>query len=1021
MKHLPRSVVHRLRAHWPGVTLSLRSLGDLERMPGQADTWRSLGTDPRFACEGAGFPLKAGWYELSVELRCCDDDRLEPLLYFDYGQGMNESWSFYLNFVRADRLRHRGVVLLPGDVRQLRLDPAQVPCTFQAGNLRLRRLGRGAAAWRMWRSVRNSVCASGGDVGALRAEAWGKLTVPSGRHLFAEWLRDRYMRRGARETTYERWLQLYDRLWAEPRSQSAEKRLVSILLPTYNTPETWLRRCLDSVLAQTWTRWELCVADDASTEPQVRHVLEEYAVRDERIRIVWREHNGHISAASNSALALARGEYVALLDHDDELHPAALLTVMDALRKHPQWRMVYTDEDKIDIDGRRYDPYFKPDWNPDLLLGQNCVSHLGVYARDLLQAVGGFREGLEGSQDWDLALRCSGQLSPDQIGHVPAVLYHWRAVEGSTARGVAQKNYAHEAGRRALQEHLARLGETAAVLEIDGVYGAFRVRRALPTSPPPISIIIPTRDHADLLRQCLDSVLQRSTYPNYEIVVVDNQSREPDALACLAEFAADPRVRVLRHDRPFNYSLINNEAVTACSGELICLLNNDIEIITQDWLEELAGQALRPQVGAVGAMLYYPDDTIQHAGVVTGVHGVAAHPYCGMPRGYQGQMARAKLIQSVSAVTAACMMMRREVYLQLGGLDVGLQVAFNDVDFCLRLREHGFTNVWTPFAELYHHESASRGEEDTPEKKQRFAREVQAMRKRWGTRLDRDPAYNPNLTLTGEPFTLAFPPRDWWSPAATPLAEPVMASSEITSDKEISEPEDGLLCIGHSHLTCVAQAAIESGFSLEALNFWELPGAIEKIDGKPRLSEWVRTRLREHAGPVFSMIGGGTHTVIGTLVHPRRFDFVLPWEPELPLDSAAEILPAMAVRDVLETQMAEYLSLMGELRSLCRGSVFQLEPPPPCANEERMKADIPWDLYPGMCREISPASTRYKLWRMHSRIVDDWCRSAGVTFVTCPPSVLDAEGFLCESYYGDGVHSNAAYGVRVLDQMRQMA
>lgn len=1019
MKRLLRLIARRLRTYWPGLALSLRPLGDLEKEVGKVDVWRSHGPDPRFACEGAGFPLKAGWYELSIELQGNDEHRLEPVLYFDYGQGMHESWSLYLNFVRADKSRHRGVVLLPNDVRQLRLDPAQVPCTFRAGGLRLRRLGRAAAAWRMWSSVRNGVRASGGDVHALRVEAWYRLKGPSGQRRFAEWLRDRYVRRGSRETTYERWLQLYDGAW--PRSQHDDGRLVSILLPTYNTPEAWLRRCLDSVLAQTWPHWELCVADDASTEPQVRRVLEEYAARDERIRIVWRERNGHISAASNSALTLARGECVALLDHDDELHPAALATVMEAWRENPQWQMVYTDEDKIDTNGRRYDPYFKPDWNPDLLLGQNCISHLGVYARELLQAVGGFREGLEGSQDWDLALRCSEQLSTGQIGHVPAVLYHWRAVEGSTARGVQQKDYAHEAGRRALREHLARLGEAAEVLEIDGAYGAFRVRRLLPASAPRISVIIPTRDHADLLRRCLDSILQRSTYSNYEIVVVDNQSCEPDALACLTEFAAHPRVRVLPHDRPFNYSLINNEAVAACDGELICLLNNDIEVITPDWLEELAGQALRPHVGAAGAMLYYPDDTIQHAGVVVGVHGVAAHPYCGMPRGYPGQMMRAKLIQSVSAVTAACLMMRREVYLQLGGLDAGLQVAFNDVDFCLRLRAHGFENVWTPFAELYHHESASRGEENTPEKKQRFAGEVRFMRKRWGASLDNDPAYNPNLTLTGEPFTLAFPPRSWSAPATSAPAETAVVSPEIVSGNVIPGRNHGLLCIGHSHLTCVAQAAIETGFPLEALNFWEMPEAIERIDGKPRLSELVKARLREHAGPVFSMIGGSAHTVIGTLVHPRRFDFVLPWEPELPLDPAAEVLPALAVRDVLETQMAEYLSLMAELRELCRGPMFQLEPPPPCANEQRMQADIPWGLYPGMCREISPASTRYKLWRMHSRIVDDWCRDAGATFVACPPAVLDAEGFLREPYYGDGVHSNAAYGELVLDQMRQMA
>ncbi|OOG66469.1 hypothetical protein B0E46_02270 [Rhodanobacter sp. B04] len=590
-------------------------------------------------------------------------------------------------------------------------------------------------------------------------DAWRKLREPGGRHAFATWLHALYVRRDSKAPTYERWLKLYDHAVSPARIQG--DGLISILLPTFNTPEVWLRHCLDSVLAQSYPHWELCVADDASTEPQVRLVLEEYAGRNARIRIVWRERNGHISAASNSALAMARGDYVALLDHDDELHPCALATIVEALHRHPQWQFVYSDEDKIDADGRRYDPYFKPNWNPDLLHGQNCVSHLGVYSRALVNAAGGFREGLEGSQDWDLALRCSERLTTDQIGHVPAVLYHWRAIAGSTAQGVDQKDYAHAAGRRALREHFARLGEAAQVMEIEGLCGVFRIRHPLPDPLPQVSIIIPTRDRADLLRQCVDSILARTTYTHYEIVVVDNQSVEPESIAYLAELATHPRVRVRRHDQPFNFSHINNAAVDGCRSELICLLNNDIEVVTPDWLEELASHAMRPHVGAVGAMLYYPDDTIQHAGVVTGVHGVAAHPYSGMPRGYAGQMARAKLTQAMSAVTAACLMVRRATYQQAGGLDPALKVAFNDIDFCLRLRQLGYTNVWTPFAELYHHESASRGREDTPEKRARFSREVEFMKRRWGSLLDHDPAYNPNLTLAGEPFTLAFPPREW--------------------------------------------------------------------------------------------------------------------------------------------------------------------------------------------------------------------------------------------------------------------
>ena len=760
------------------MALLLRPLEQLEPVAGQPGLWQANGNDPKFACEAPGFPLKAGWYRLSIELEDMEDDRLEPMLYFDFGYGMHETWSLYLGFVRNTARRHVGVVLLPFDVQQLRFDPASVPCKFHVRDLRFRRLSRVGAAWRMLHAVARDRNVRGLGIRGLMLDAWQKLRGSGGRHAFATWLHERYIAHGnIKAPTYKRWLKLYDQPGVSARTLPV--RLVSILLPTFNTPEIWLRRCLDSVLAQSYAHWELCVSDDASTEPQVREVLEDYAKRDPRIRILWRESNGHISAASNSALAMAHGDCVALLDHDDELHPAALALIVDAWQHHPQWQFVYTDEDKIDADGQRYDPYFKPDWNPDLLYGQNCVSHLGVYSRALVNAVGGFREGLEGSQDWDLALRCSERLTSEQIGHVPTILYHWRAIAGSTAQDVGEKSYAHEAGRSALRGHFERTGVAAEVLEIDGMLGVFRVRYPLPELRPLINIIVPTRDRLDLLRRCVESILERTTYPRYEIFIVDNQSVEPESLEYFSSFDDHPKVRVRKHDQPFNFSSINNDAVVDGRGELICLLNNDVEVITPDWLDELASHAIRPHVGAVGAMLYYPNDTIQHAGVVTGVHGVAAHLYSGMPRGFPGQMARAKLAQGMSAVTAACLMVRREVYLAAGGLDTALQVAFNDIDFCLRLRQLGYTNIWTPFAELYHHESASRGHEDTAEKRARFMREMEFMKTRWGVQLDCDPAYNPNLTLSGEPFTLAFPPRKW---------QPLSIEPEVTAAVSLEAP-----------------------------------------------------------------------------------------------------------------------------------------------------------------------------------------------------------------------------------------
>ncbi|WP_262378637.1 glycosyltransferase family 2 protein [Luteimonas viscosa] len=531
----------------------------------------------------------------------------------------------------------------------------------------------------------------------------------------------------------------------------------SVLVPVYNTPEQWLRRCIESVLAQAYPHWQLCLADDASSDPAVSRVLEEYAAKDPRVRVVRRERNGHIARASNTALEMATGAYVALLDHDDELRPHALLEMAQAIAGDPALDLLYSDEDKLDGDGQRFDPYFKPDWDPDLLRSQNYVCHLSVIRTSLVRAVGGFRPGFEGSQDHDLVLRCSERIDPARIRHIPKVLYHWRAIEGSTALTRDAKDYAAAAGVRAVDEHLRRCHPGARAEELS--HGHYRVRWPLPEAAPKVSLLVPTRDRANLLRTCVESIFERTDYPDFEVVVIDNQSSEPDALQYLAELDRRDRVRVLRFDAPFNYSAINNWAAGQCDGAVLGLVNNDIEVLSREWLSEMVSHAVRPGIGAVGAMLYYPDDTIQHAGVVLGVHGVAAHAYCGMPRGYPGHGGRVRVAQRLSAVTGACLVVRRSVFEQVGGLDESLQVAFNDIDFCLRVREAGYRNLWTPFAELYHHESASRGSEDTEEKRARFVGEVEAMLHRWSPQLRCDPAYNPNLSLSGLNSEYAFPPR----------------------------------------------------------------------------------------------------------------------------------------------------------------------------------------------------------------------------------------------------------------------
>ena len=564
---------------------------------------------------------------------------------------------------------------------------------------------------------------------------------------------------------YQRWVRRYDTLTEEVRSairsslaELASNPRISVVMPTYNPKVEWLLEAVGSVRNQLYPHWELCIADDASSDPRVREALERLASEDERIKVVFREANGHISAASNSALELATGDWIALLDHDDLLPEHALALVAQAIVANPGVGLIYSDEDKIDENGQRLNAYFKSDWNLELFRSQNMISHLGVYRRDLVDKVGGFRVGFEGSQDYDLALRCIELLDADQIVHIPRVLYHWRIHAQSTASSALVKSYAQEAGVRALTDHLSRSG-IAGTVELTP-YHLYRIHYSLPDPAPRVSLIIPTRNGLDLIRQCIRSITEKTTYPDYEILIVDNGSDDAGTLEYFRSLAANPLVRVLRDDRPFNYSALNNRAVDFATGDFACLVNNDIEIITPSWLDEMVGIAVQPGVGAVGACLWFPDDTLQHGGVTTGMHGLAAHAHRNLPRGDPGYFGRAVATQVLSAVTAACLLVRKSVYLEVGGLnEEDLSVAFNDVDFCLKLREAGYRNVWTPFAELYHHESATRGIEDTSEKKARFSREVIYMRKRWGALLDDDPFYNPNLTLDRPDFSLAWPPR----------------------------------------------------------------------------------------------------------------------------------------------------------------------------------------------------------------------------------------------------------------------
>ena len=562
---------------------------------------------------------------------------------------------------------------------------------------------------------------------------------------------------------YQEWIRRFDTLTDRDRTlirQHIDRftyhPTITVLMPVYNPPVDFLRKAIESVRRQLYPHWELCIADDASTLPHVRAVLEEVMRNDSRIRVAFRTENGHISRATNTALEMATGEFIALLDHDDELAEQALYHVAAALDDAPTLDLLYSDEDKIDAKGRRFGHYFKPDWNPDLFLAQNLVSHLGVYRRRIALMIGGFRAGFEGSQDWDFALRFVAAIPSSRIQHLPWVLYHWRAIAGSTAVSIDAKQYAVDAGRRALEDFWRCQGKLG-IVQAQGS-GHFVTHLPLPDAPPKVSLVVCAGERLTLLRRCIDGLRQSTDYPDTEILVVDNGSTEPEVLEYLTSLKHEDRIRVIPMPGLFNFAALNNAAVTQAAGEIVCIINNSVFPTTDDWLREMVAHALRPEIGAVGAKLLYPDGKIQHAGVF--LDGVAAGH---LHQGYQGRAPgygnRAQLPQNLAAVSAACLVIRKAVWQEVDGMDEGFGVALNDVDFCLRVQSRGYRNLWLPQAELVRHESASHGQGDTPEKQERFAQEVDRLRKRWGGLLVNDPHWNPNLALNGRRIGLAAPPR----------------------------------------------------------------------------------------------------------------------------------------------------------------------------------------------------------------------------------------------------------------------
>ena len=558
------------------------------------------------------------------------------------------------------------------------------------------------------------------------------------------------------EVPYGPWYEAYipdeTELEKQRHHRFSSAPLISVAVPAYRTPETFLRQMIDSLLAQTYGNWELCIANGSPDDEQMKQVLAEYTQRDSRIRVQELKENLGIAGNTNAALAMTEGEFAGILDHDDLLAPNALYEIALALEKDPELDAVYTDEDKVTTDlSEHFQPHLKPDFNLDLLRSNNYICHFFVARQSVIRKAGGFRQEFDGAQDHDFIFRCVEEAG--KIGHVPEILYHWRTHKASTADNPASKMYAFEAGRRAIEAHLKRTGTEGTVTHTPDL-GFFRVQYPV-HGEPLVSIIIPNKDEKEALHACIASIKEKTKYQNYEIIIVENNSTSEEIFAYYEELKKDPKIRVIRWEKEFNYSAINNYGARYANGEYLLFLNNDVTVITEGWLTEMLGMCQRREVGAVGVKLLYPDDTIQHAGCVIGIGGIAGHMFVNMPANRTGYLHKASILQDMSAVTAACMMMKKAAFEEVGGFTEELSVAFNDVDLCLKVRETGRLIVYDPYVQLYHMESKTRGAEDSQEKVRRFQEEIEYIRCHWIDILKKgDPYYNKNLSLSKWNYSL---------------------------------------------------------------------------------------------------------------------------------------------------------------------------------------------------------------------------------------------------------------------------
>ncbi|MCJ7546567.1 MAG: glycosyltransferase, partial [Deltaproteobacteria bacterium] len=567
-----------------------------------------------------------------------------------------------------------------------------------------------------------------------------------GLQTFIEKVRNRLDKIIYRDSLYHLWIEKN-----EPKEKELERQrnhklkyepVISVIIPTFNTPKRFLLDAITSVLCQTYSRWELCIADGGSQKQYVKETLKTFSEKDNRIKVKFLPKNKGIAENSNEALSLATGDLITFLDHDDTLAPFSFFEIIRAINLNPDADFIYSDEDKISRTGKRLDPHFKPDWSPALLRSHNYITHLAVIRKKVIDEVGSFRVGYDGSQDYDLFLRVAEITA--KIAHVPKVLYHWRMTSRSAASTNNAKPFAYVAEKKAIKDSLKRRKVEAEV--DDGItIDFYRVQHKLAGNPT-VSIIIATRDSVGALRRCVQSVLDKTQYDNYRILIVDNQSREPQTSRYYEEIVSHPKVGIAKIDGLFNRARINNYAVSLVDSEYIIFLDDVTEIISQKWLTAMLEHAQRKDIGIVGALLYYPNNTIHHAGIIIGIGGTVGYSFRRFPRHAYGYMNRARIVQNLSAVTGACLATKREVFKEVGGFDERYRHAFSDVDFCLKIRGRGYLIVYTPYAELYHHGSLGRDHERAPERQAEFKKEIEYFQRKWQAVLAKgDPYYNPNL------------------------------------------------------------------------------------------------------------------------------------------------------------------------------------------------------------------------------------------------------------------------------------